>query len=368
MKKTFKILISGIAALAAFGFAGTAAAAPLEVVWSKTPLFSVSNFAPGQSSEGSFEVKNDYAEAKEVYVEAVQAIDQDNLGSQMRIEIFDGDASIYNKSFEEFLKAGPIPLSDVAPGLANDYKMKVTFLDKSDNDDYQGKSLSFDICVGFWGGETRCTKEQVIDPDPNGNTKSGGGGGSSGGMHLVIYNDRNDEPLLSGEQGSIVVRWETNKLATSQVIYGLASGSFQLDLEAENFGYSQATPETASKTMDHVVVLSGLKAGETYVYRVVSRASPPTVSYEHEFTVPSGSHPIVTAGSGNSVEEGRDGDGLPQVEGEIAGAFDENLGGEMAAVISSGSSGLLSNWWFWVIIILLISFVIWKLFRKSREV
>jgi len=34
------------------------------------------------------------------------------------------------------------------------------------------------------------------------------------------------------------------------------------------------------------VVLTGLVGGQTYVYRVVSRASPPTVSVEHTFTMP----------------------------------------------------------------------------------
>lgn len=39
-----------------------------------------------------------------------------------------------------------------------------------------------------------------------------------------------------------------------------------------------------NKTTSHVVNISNLTAGE-YVYRVVSRASPATVSYEHKFVV-----------------------------------------------------------------------------------
>jgi hypothetical protein len=330
---------------------------PLSVSFNPSPLFNVGNFLPGNNKEASITIGNNTAESQNAYIEAVNISNSNNLASQMKLEIFENGNSIYDGNFETFLNAGPVFLSSVPPGNSKIYNLKITFLENA-SDGYQGKTLGLDICVGFAGGDNHCTSDMIIGPEDN--SGRGGGGGGAGGMHLVIYNDRNDIP-----QGqSIIVRWETNKPSTSQVIYGSADKNYILNPEVLPFmGYDFGTQEDMSKTIGHLVVLSNLEAGKTYKYRVVSRASPATISYEHEFTVP------VSGIANNSIFGSIGNFG----GGEILGADIENGNGSTSTASTSNkdnlaaafASGLGFPWW-WILILVLLIYLIWRFFIKRK--
>lgn len=370
--KWVKLLItSGAAAIALGGFATIAfAQSPLSVTFTPNPLFVQKNFLPADEATGKVEVKNLGTGSQTVITEAVHVFDPDNLSSQLHLLITkaSGGDALYNGSFKTFLTGGEKVLSVLSEGGNETYTFIVTFNDVNDNS-YQGKTLDFNLCVGFQGGQTRCG-DTVIDGEGNtdngsGGTSttisgSGGGGGDSGTRHLVIFNEEANDVTTTA-----TITWETNLLSTSQVIYGLAdNGPYTLNLTPPNFGYPSYTPEDSAKVVNHSVTLTGLTPGETYVYRVISRASPPTISYEHQFTVPTS---FQTEGGGTSgplgiswgeilgASSGPGGDGT-----STASTSDES---NLAAVFAAGWGGL-SWWWLWILLIILAAYLFWRFVLK----
>lgn len=388
MNKLTKILISATTAIIALGgFASVAfaqpALPPLDVHFQNEPLplFNVSNFMPGDIKEATITVGNNDDVEHGAYIEAVNVSNDDNLASQMKLEMFDGSTSIYDNNFGTFLNAGPVSLSLIDAGGSKTFNLKITFIE-STNNDYQGKTLGFDICVGFSGGNLYCTNE-VATSTEEGTTSSGGGsggsGGSSGGSHrLVISNENASNILADGDvlgSGIATITWETNIPATSQAVYGPVSGvPYSFDINNQpNFGYPSGTNEDLTKVINHSMLLTNLDPGQTYKYRVISRASPATISYEHEFTVPipSGVSNTITSaspavafgeGGGEILGASAENNGTSTIQ-EIAGIFNkENL----AAAITAGWSDLISRCSLLALLILLVAYVIWRFILRPR--
>ena len=124
-----------------------------------------------------------------------------------------------------------------------------------------------------------CIRDRVI---------SGGGGSGPiilGQGNLMITNEHIRSATPPQPTVAVIV-WDTNKPATSQVIYGLtSSGPYTLNLTLSNFGYPFGTVEDTNKVKSHLVQISGLVPGQVYSYRVVSKASPATVSNEYTFVL-----------------------------------------------------------------------------------
>lgn len=78
------------------------------------------------------------------------------------------------------------------------------------------------------------------------------------------------------------ITWFTNKPTTSRVVYDTV-GHFLGD--EPNYGYAFSTVEDSSKVTFHSVTLTGLDAGRTYFYRVISHGSPVAISGEGTFNV-----------------------------------------------------------------------------------
>lgn len=98
---------------------------------------------------------------------------------------------------------------------------------------------------------------------------------------LVISN----ETATDVEQTSAVITWSTDLPGTSRVVYDTVSHAVLGD--APNYGYANSTVEDLTKVTEHSVTLTGLTAGQTYYYRVISSASPEVVSDEHSFSTTS---------------------------------------------------------------------------------
>ena len=73
-------------------------------------------------------------------------------------------------------------------------------------------------------------------------------------------------------QSSAIVRWTTNKEATSRVIYDTTSHTDISGASAPNYSYanSTATSDESPKVTEHAVTVNGLSANTQYFFRVIS--------------------------------------------------------------------------------------------------
>jgi len=369
------------------GFTNVAfAQSPLSVTFTPNPLFEQGNFLPVDEATGTVEVDNLGSEPQTVIAEAVNVLDPDNLSSQFHLLITkaSGGTALFDGSFNTFLTGGERVLSVLSGPGSETYTFIVTFNniddDNSDVDSYQGKTLGFDVCVGFQGGDSHCGDTVIGGEDGDGGGGSISGSGS-GSIVLTIFNEQALNISNVDDSGSATITWNTNKLATSQVIYGPVPPApipvpytfpYSLALIPPNFGYPLYTTEDSTKVINHSVPLTGLLTGETYVYRVVSRASPPTVSPEHQFTVPLLAQADAGAVLGASAEG--TGNSEPVSAGSVLGeTFSDTkeapgLSENLAAVFASGFGDILSICTLIALLILLIIYLIWRIWlRKEYE-
>jgi len=299
-----------------FGFAPLSLhAANLEVDFEAEPLFSEVNFLPGSDVERAITITNNSESTQSVIVEAINAFDDEELGDVLNLIITKGETTLFDDTLGAFLRTGEVSLASLGSGESAEYLFHVAFEGDADNS-YQETGLGFDLCVGFEGGETSCGDTVISGEGDTGDGSSGGGGGSTtnpgtgsgggGGIFIVTPLEISDEDVTETDipSGTALIEWNTNLLSTSQVIYGTVSGGpYSLNiLTLPYFGYPSGTVESTTKVTEHSVLLTGLIPGETYLFRVVSRASPPTVGFEYVFTfVPNA--PVVAQNTvGNSSD------------------------------------------------------------------
>lgn len=376
MKYT-RYTIGIFAGLVLFFGGSSVASAQMVVDFQPDVLFGVSSFLPGDTETAVAVVENQYGESKNVYTEAVNVHDPDDLGDQMTLRILADGSEIYKDSFGTFLITGKAPLSTLASGETETYTYEVTF-NEGTGDAYQGKSLGFDLCVGFEGGNLQCGDTVISDPEDPG----GGGGGSSGSKRLRIFNERVtniqvSQPFIQpgAATGTVVIEWETNLKATSQVIYGLvAVAPYNLDLDTlPYYGYPLGTTEDPTKKTEHLVELTDLLVGQTYVFRVVSRASPATVSDEHEFIITLADDPTITptpdTGSPISVPGIVAGDQEINIDEEEPPAEEQLPPPQVAGVFSDVAEALEeeSACYLSVLLILLAIYLAWLVWDKIRD-
>lgn len=387
MKKFTKILILAVALIIMIGsFAPrvfAVAVTPLSVQFVPDPLFVKPNFLPLDETSGTVTVTNGGTASQIILTEAINVLDNNNFGSLLHLTIKEGSVILFNNTLANFFTSGEVSLGAISNGTPRIFTYTISFINSSDNS-YQGKTLGFDVCVGFEGGTKHCG-DTVIDDGGGTIPGTGGGGGGGGSISLVIFNEQALNITNVGASGSATITWNTNLLSTSQVVYGLASGGpYTLVLTPPNFGYPLFTIEDPTKVINHSMPLTGLIPGQTYLYRVISHASPPTVSPEHQFTVPL-SAPLLTqtsnppglvlgastGGSGPTSSDGGSGGGIGSsgnVLGETTSNIEEtpSVNPNLATAFSSGFSNLLSNCNLISLLILLILYLIWRLWLRKK--
>ncbi len=261
----------------------------LVVEFENTPLFSEANFVPGDGVTRWVKVTNNSQDAKSILIEAINFSNPGNLGDNLELTIKEGSTELFSDTLANFFSYGEVFLSDLAgDGGSTQYDLNIRFPENADNASMQD-SLAFDILIGFSGnGDGGSEGDGNNGGGNNGVIITGGGGGSqgtSGYRGLTISNEAVFDIVPT--TGTAEIFWNTSHAATSQVVYGLVSGGpYILNLSDPKFGYPFATPEDSTKVTEHYMNISGLIPGETYNYRVISHASPATVSFEHTFFVP----------------------------------------------------------------------------------
>jgi hypothetical protein len=245
----------------------------LVVDFENTPLFSEANFTPGDSASRWIKVTNNSGEKQDIIIEAININDSNDFAQSMNIQILHGVNILFDNSLKEFLTAGEISLGELENSNTSQYDLLITFSPESGND-YQELNLGFDILIGFDGTD-------------NQETDAGGGGGGGGGSVLPGLSILSESVrVVDVQETSVTINWNTSYLSTSQVVYGRENELHSLDLNAVNFGYANAypDPEDFNKVTGHSVTILGLDPGETYYFRCISHASPPTISKEYTFS------------------------------------------------------------------------------------
>ena len=278
MNKPSKAILIGLAATLLFLPSFIMANGLLNMVFEQEPLFQEANLLPGQSVERWIEVENKSSETQPIGIEVINhsSCISNCFSEQLELTISQNSTEIYDDSLEDFFKAGEIKLSDLAAGAKTTYFFSVTFLPESNNQ-YQEKTVNFDFKIGSLGKESI---GEEIPPQNNGSTRGSGGFFITG---LEIFN----ETIASVEETQATITWETNKPATSRVIYSSEYQPHTLLLDnPPNYGYANSTSEDSSLKISHSMVVAGLQPSTTYYFRCVSRGSL-AVSKELKFTTAS---------------------------------------------------------------------------------
>jgi len=243
---------------------------------STCPIFGVVNFAPGGTATGWAKVTNGSDVTKKVVIKAINETDSGNLSSKINLVIKEGDEIRYSDTFTNFFADEEIFLSSLASGIQTQYDLTATFNFEA-GDDFQGKSLGFDISIGFQGEEGT----------GGGVTLAAIGGGGGGGT--IPFSISEESIRATVDELTVTINWTTTDFSTSQVIYSAEGQSHTLDLNDNTgvppkYGYANTTPETdiVLKATYHTVVITGLDPSTTYYFRTVSRGSF-AVSGEHTF-------------------------------------------------------------------------------------
>lgn len=407
IKQLRGIVLAVIAANIFFVFSAHAAAGDLEVIFESQPLFSEANFLPGGETARFIKVKNNTSDSKNIIIEAINKSDPDGFASQLTLDIKEGLTSRYSDTLENFFAAGEVALSFLAGnGAQTQYDVTIGFTSASDNT-YQGKTLGFDLLVGFEGAEDIPSEagSNAISTDSN-----GGGGGGIAGLSIA-----NESTNVADETG-VTISWFTSYKSTSRVIYGTVSGVFDFAAQP-NYGYpfSSAefdTPANPNGVTFHQVALSGLTPGTTYYYRTISHASPDTISYERSFTtthqqivsVPQGAKGTPAQGlipasnqgislatkdsfntTTNTISAAPSSQNQPQTNGKASG--EEQSTPSVTPTISptilpfappsvgstvNGLGAFLANiafpfWWWYILAIFLVIFILYRFFRDKEK-
>ncbi len=262
--------ILSLCAVVAFFPTQAAAQTPLEVQFEQVPLFLMGDFKPLDVVTRWVRVTNNTNATQPVIIETINESGCLSgpycLADRLRVQVFSGATEVYNGMLSALYAAGEVVIDSLPVETTRQYDIRVTFETGPDDDNnYQILTTGFDLLVGYRGAQSNTAS----GPQPSG---------------LLIARETSS---IATSSGGVLVTWVTNFPATSQVIYGLASGGpYTLNLSLPNYGYPNATVEDSTKVLAHSVLLTGLTPGATYRYRVISHASPATASFEHEFTVP----------------------------------------------------------------------------------
>lgn len=167
-KKIVNILIINLALLLVVSFIApkvfdsstVQAIGDLSVDWgvpAGSPIFTISNFAPGQSQSHIVSVKNNATTTRPVGVRGVKTSETGSISNVLNITISQNGSDLYggtagtktlSQFFTESSNLNGIPLSLLPPSASTNYVFKVEF-NQSAGNEFQGKSITFDLKIGI---------------------------------------------------------------------------------------------------------------------------------------------------------------------------------------------------------------------------
>jgi hypothetical protein len=324
------------------------AVSALVVQFEKTPLFSEANFLPGNNITRWAKVTNNDTISHNIVAETINETDPNHFASQLDLTIKEASNTLFAGTLADFFAVGEKILSDLPAGQTTQYDFTIAFKPGADNN-YQGKTLGFDMIVGFQGGETSCPS--CDDGETNGSQLSGGGStvwvpGLTIAEETVV--------VIKVDEISATIYWTTSYKSTSQIIYAPEGGHHTLNLNdatgtPPKYGYDFTTPEydVANKVTAHTVVVTGLTPGTTYYFRPVSHGSL-AIAKEYTFTtlsVGSGqtSNGQTQTGGQAGQGTGTTGSGPSGSPGHVAGTSSAALLGAEGGTTSQAAQSLIEE-------------------------
>ncbi|MCK9401746.1 MAG: hypothetical protein M0Q51_17405 [Bacteroidales bacterium] len=272
MKKVFKskfiLSLAVIIAAVIFTFNPISAQAGniADISFQNSPLFGETNLVPGDSVVRWVKVVNKVNDNLVITTSAANVINTGGLGDRLNLTINKGATNLYSGTMSAFFTAGVVNLGSLSAYQTGQYDYTVSFDSASDNN-FQNKTLSFDISVSAQASET------VGGETP---TPPGGSSGGGGGYNItdLILTNINATLTNNSTDASITITWLTNKNTTSRVIYDtIPHPDLSLALPP-NYGYAYSTVMDPTKVTGHSVTIPGLILGTTYYLRPLSAASP----------------------------------------------------------------------------------------------
>ena len=200
----------------------------LVVEFQQTPLFKEANFLPGEGVSRWVKVTNNSGATQRIATQPLNITDPNHLGDVLNLVIKEGGITLYSQPLSTFFNAGEEFLSNLANNSVTTYDFSISFYSGTQNP-FQGKSLGFDILIGFQG-----TEGGIL---PGAGSSSGGGGGGWLPPGLTIQN----EATATTTETSATFIWATSYPASSQVIYAKEGESHTLCL-TQTEGCSTGTP------------------------------------------------------------------------------------------------------------------------------
>lgn len=364
MNNFLKIYIFTALAFALFFVSTEKIEASENIVFEQTPLFNSANFAPGNSVSRYIKISNSTDLDHKATIKAQGVTNEGHFGDAIVLEIRNGSDIVYKDTFTDFFSKSEISLPVVKAHETNTINLVAEFLPTAGNT-YQNKTISFGLQV---------TLQDVESSTDGGSTNSGSNlnSGSISGSNIVELQISNERAVPSNDIiGSVDIYWNTNLPATSQVIYGLISdGPYNLDMDAPGYGYPNHTEEyKLNKVTDHAVNIKNLPLGD-YVYRVVSKDSLPTISYEHTFSIvnPNNINPVIQNPVGQVLgaeTEKLDGgkEGLADIDPLTSSKKGSVLGASTGNIF--GLSCL--NLWLLILTLITFTFLLWYVYRRRKN-
>ena len=191
------------------------ALAAIDVDFESTPLFGTSNFLPGDTVTKTVTVTNTGEDTENVYTELLNVVDG-GLAEMVDVVISSGGV-LFSGSFDDLDDAGKVPLTSLSSGDSITYSYSMSFESQAGNP-FQNKTLGFDLCIGFSGGQLECddNPSTYSQGSYNGYSQGSYGGGYSqgsyggGGERVSLQevdgdsvSDEGPIPQIAGESTSI---------------------------------------------------------------------------------------------------------------------------------------------------------------------
>ena len=136
-----------------------------DIQFEDNPLFQDANFMPGDSVSRYVRVTNNTSDPYPGYAWATGVDDSDGLGSALHLTITKGATVLYENTLADFFSQSYVNLPEITGGDTVDYIFSIYFEHQSGNE-YQEKSVGFDISVSYGGEGPEPTPTVTPTPHP----------------------------------------------------------------------------------------------------------------------------------------------------------------------------------------------------------
>ncbi len=231
----------------------------IDVDFESTPLFGTSNFLPGDTLTKTVTVTNTGEETENVYTELLNVVDG-GLAEMVDVVISSGGV-LFSGSFDDLDDAGKVPLTSLSSPDSITYSYAMSFESQAGNP-FQNKTLGFDLCIGFSGGQLECddTPSGYAQGSYNGYAQGSYGGGYAQGS----YGGGNGESI-SLREGDVEGD-QTSNIGPIPQIAGESTSVWPLGAPNTGFGALLSSEEVRVKFIVVALILL-CKGGLVYMRR-----------------------------------------------------------------------------------------------------